>query len=241
MKLRIHGSLVALALCACSTTSTNGAADAGVDGATASGKKVTPTALRSFEANGEGMCEAPATPDWLTSQMLLDQANGTWATLRPQLLGDGARATSLAQVDMLLAKYTTDVKQTIVRDAETDANTMNALIPEFFELYDFAVPSDAQRLDAAYRLVEIQGQHSDFVTATTALDKTKAIWARLRPVVAAKAPSRTDIPAAMTVVADVDATFGNIEAAITAKNALDLKKAATVGLDLVDVLEQTFQ
>ncbi len=96
-------------------------------------------------------------------------------------------------------------------------------------------------LDASYRLVEIQGEHSDWATAPMALEKTKTVWARLKPLVASKASQRTDIPAARTVVADVDATFGAIEAAIAAKNSAETRKAATRGLDLVDVLEQTFQ
>lgn len=246
-----HAGATALSICvlvACGTSSTSspsggggGGVDAGSDVRTASGKKSIPADLRSFEANGEGMCEAPATPDWQTCQDILAQANGTWATLKPVLLADGANANSISQIESLLAKYTSDVKQTAVRDAETDANSMNALIPDFFDLYDFAVPSDTLRLDAAYRFVEIQGEHSDWATASTGLDKTKAVWARLRPLVATRAGQRTDIAAARTVIADVDATFDAIAAAIIAKSSPDTMKAATRGLDLVDVLEQTFQ
>jgi hypothetical protein len=214
--------------------------DAGMDTRPPSGKKPVPADLKSFESNGEGMCEAPVTPDWATAQTLFTQASGTWAKLKVTLAADGASPASIAKIDGLLTQYGADVTKKLSREAETGSNAINATVPDFFDLYDSAVPSDALRLDAAFRFAEIQGEYSDWPTAATALDRTKAAWTNLKPLVTEAAAKRTDVPAGKTVVADVDAAIAAMAAAIAAKNATDLKASAHNGLDLVDVVEQVF-
>lgn len=230
----------ALLLTGCGSGSSNSAPPSDAGG-TDSGKSAPPSELLSFESNGEGMCEAPVTPDWKTASDILTQANGTWAKLKVKLAADGADAKTIASIDKLLTTYGTDVSMKLVREAETDANTINGLVPDFFELYDQPVPSDTFRLDAAFRFLEIQGEHSDYTTGATALAKTKAVWGKLKPLVASKAATRADIPDAATVVADVDAALAQAETALSAKNDADIKTAAHRGLDLVDVVEQTFK
>jgi hypothetical protein len=236
MKKVQRGTLVVLVQCllvACTGANAGSTPDAG--------GKAVPADLKSFESNGEGLSESPATPDWITAQSILDQANGTWKTLKPTLLADGASAATVAKVDDLLVKYGADVQQKATRAAETDANSINWLVPDFFDRYASPVPSDALRLDAGFRLVEIQGEYSDWAVATTELERTKVVWGRLKPLTVPKVAARKDVAGGDTVVPDVDTALSAAAAAIASKDATELKKQAKRGLDLVDVVEQAFK
>jgi hypothetical protein len=205
------------------------------------GKKPVPADLKSFESNGEGLSEVPLTPDWVKAQMILDQAKTTWSTLKPTLKLDGAKVAQLDAIDAQLAKYAADVTAKSVRAAETDANAISLIVPDFFDLYDFPVPSDALRLDGEYRLTQIQGEYSDWAPAAAEFTKAQAIWTRMKTNVKAKVPSRTDVMGSASVVADVDQNLIALTAAITAKDSAKVISLAKTGLDLVDVVEQLFE
>jgi hypothetical protein len=227
---------------ACGANANSASAPVGAGSKSGAGqKKAVPADLKSFESNGEGLSEAPITGDWAKAQGILDQAKITWTALKPGLAADGANASSVAKIDDLLTKYASDVRGKSAREAETDANAISFVVPDLFDLYEFPVPTDALRLDAEYRLVQIHGEYADWTAASSELDRAKAVWARLKSVVTSQAAKRTRVAGAVTVIADVDAVFASTASAISGKSSSDTIAQTTRGLDLVDVVEQVFE
>ncbi|MBI5532147.1 MAG: hypothetical protein HY898_05510 [Deltaproteobacteria bacterium] len=211
------------------------------DAATDADRPQVPDALRSFESNAEGCGEAARAGDWTKAQGILDQANANWAKVKPDVQARGASAATVKIIDDALSALATSVPGKLSREAQTQSNSISETVPDFFDLYTFAVPSDALRLDAAFRHTQIDGEFSDWPACSTDLANVNTIWKRLKPAVDQKAPTRTDVPGAQTVAGDIDATFAKAQTAIGAANSLDTVNASQTGLDLVDVVEQIFE
>lgn len=218
-------------LCSCSARP--GAAD--------SGKRPVPADLKSFESNGEGMSEAPLAADWVKARSILGQATTTWAALKAPLRTDGATAASVTTIDDLLASYQTQLDRMAMRESETAANAISLLVPDYFDLYEFPVPSDALRLDAELRLTQIQGEYSDWAAAASELTRAKAVWLRIKAWVLSQAAQRADVIGSKTVVADVDAALEATSTAITGHDSAATVAKCKTGLDLVDIVEQVFE
>lgn len=215
-----------------------GAVDMGSGDAAA---RPAPTDLSSFESNAEGIGVAAMAKDFTKAKAILDSANGTWATLRAVLVKDGAKGDALARVDDALAKLKVDLAAPLAKDAEYHANQISLIVPDFFDLYTFAVPSEALRLDAWFRELQIDGEYADLTKGASSLAAAKASWAKLKPTTAPKAAPRSDLPGATTVVADLDKVLADLDAAFAAKTAPTVVTLAQTGLDLVDVVEAVFK
>jgi hypothetical protein len=225
-----------------------------------SGKAPSPPNLRQFESDAEAMSEnaspaqlsastPAAAPDWTVAQGSYDQAAALWQQLKPVVLAAGPNADAMAQVtaiDQALAAYATDVAAKKPREAATDANKITLAVPTLFDLFSYPAPTDTLRLDGTFRQLQIEAQFGDWPASQKALDDTKAVWARLKPLAGAQAPKRPDMPAAATLLTDVDDTIAASQALITdagakASDSVDLQLQAQEGLDLVDVAEQIFK
>ena len=249
------GGAIGLILTACSSSSGAGApsGDAGaVDGAPfsdasahdaddASGKPFAPFQLRSFESNAEGVSDACKIADYAKARAILGEANTNWTALKPQVQAASAPAPLVARIDDTLAKIAADLTGSMQRACESDANVVTLAVPDLFDLYSFPVPSDALRGDGVFRQLQIDGEYSDFAAGVPDLAATKAVWARLKPLVVVQAPTRADIPGSATVVADMDKAIADCDAAIKASDRAALGVAAQNGLDDIDVVETIFK
>lgn len=234
--------LTAVTTLACSSaTPTTPATDAGVADVQQDSGNLAPTNLRSFESNAEGVSDACKVSDFPKAQAILDQAKSNWAIIKPLALGAGTPQTVLDKIDATLATITTDVSSTKKRACETDANVLTLVIPDIFDHFTYAVPSDALRGDGVFRQLQIDSEYSDFTTADADLAATNAVWARLRPLTVTQAPKRTDIPGSTTVVADTDATLAQLKTAIANKDVATLATASQAGLDEIDTIETIFK
>ncbi len=249
MQVRFSLLLVAVTLgCSSSPAAPASGADAAADAPLAdtsvvdSGKPYAPANLRSFESNAEGIGDNCKIVAFVKAKAILGQANANWATLRPQVQAAGAGAALIKQADDLLAKLALDLGTSPdQRACETDANALSLTVPDMFDFYTFNVPSDVLRGDGVFRQLQIDGEYLDWANAPKDLATTKALWVKLKPVVAAQAPTRLDIPGAATVVADTDKTIGDCDTAVTAKDSIGLQTAGQAGLDEIDVSETIFK
>lgn len=249
------GALVAIAFatgCGSNQAGTTQANDAGTVGTDAAaseasagdaeaGKPFAPTQLRSFESNAEGISDACKVKDFTKAGAILGEAKTNWMALKPQVVTAGATATIVTKIDDTLTKITTDIGAMMQRACESDANVVTLAVPDLFDLFFYPVPSDALRGDGVFRQLQIDGEYADFTAATPDLAATKAVWTRLRPLAAAQAPTRADIPGAATVVPDMDKAIADCETAIGANNAAALQTAAQAGLDAIDTVETIFK
>ena len=224
-------------LAACTSPSGSG----GDGGAPDAAKPFAPATLRSFESAAEGVSDAAKVPDFAKAQSVLGEAQTTWNALVPQLQAAGASNAKLQAVDGLLQRAAADIGARTQRAVETDGNTVSLTVPDFFDLYSYAVPTDVLRGDGVFRQLQIEAEYSDWAMAATDLQAVQQVWARLEPMVAEQAPRRPDIMGAATLAADLDGDVMRCQSALAAKDSAALQTAAQDGLDLVDVAEQIFK
>ena len=237
---------VALTTIACSSA-TPGTPGPGVDAGPADAPitkdagNQAPANLRSFESNAEGISDACKASDFVKAKAILDQAKSNWSTIKPLALAAGTPQTVVDKVEATLTIVTTEIAGSKKRDCETDANVLTLVIPDIFDHFTYAVPSDALRGDGVFRQLQIDSEYSDFTTADADLAAANAVWVRLRPVTVTQAPKRLDIPGAGTVVADTDATLTECKTAIANKDVATLATASQAGLDEIDTIETIFK
>ncbi len=204
-------------------------------------KMPAPATLRSVESNAEGISDAAKVGDFAKATAILNEGRSTWTSLKPSLTMAGASADSMSAFDALFAKVTGDLTSKAQRAAESDANAISLAVPDFFDLFEFAVPSDALRGDGVFRQLQIEAEYSDWGVAASDLTAVKEVWSRLRPLVVMKAPMRSDIPGSSTVVADLDGAIEHAQDQLTAHDAAKLQASAQDGLDYIDVVETIFK
>jgi hypothetical protein len=205
----------------------------------AAGKQLAPAELRSLESNGEGASEAAGAADWTRAVGILGEARTNWTRLKPQVQASAAPA--IDAIDAALARLATDVTAQDQRAAETDGNAISRAVPDLFDLYAFAVPSDALRLDAWIRLLQIDASFSDWPASAKDVAQVGAVWSRLRPPTGPQAAQHPDIAGSKTVVVDLDAQVTALMTAVAGRDAATLATGSKHGLDLVDVVEQVFE
>lgn len=201
-----------------------------------------PLYLRSFESDAEAMGDAARANDWTKASGVLGEATTNWQKVKPQVVTDGARGTTVQSIDDALHRYTADVAAKDAHAGETDANAISLVVPDLFDLYpSWPVPSDALRFDALFRSVQIDGEWNAFDLAPTDHSNVVTLWTRFRDRVASQAATRGDIPGAGTVASDLDATIAAEKSAIDARDGAGVVAQSQHGLDLVDVCEQVFE
>ena len=110
-------------------------------------------------------------------------------------------------------------------------------VPDLYDDYTFKVPSDALRLDAYVRLLQIDGGYGDWSAAANDAAQVSLVWSRFRPFAAAQAPQRPDILGSQTAVTDLDANVAALGQAVAARDGATLGTKAADGLNLIDTLE----
>ena len=242
--------LLALAACGSSAAPTDGGAVAAPDGGAA--KPPAPPSLRQFESGAEAMSDAPRgilpahVPNWEMAQAAYLTNAQLWPEVKTAVLAVGASATTIGSIEAALAAYAKDVAEKRQREAESDANIITGAVPDLFDRFTYSAPTDSLRLDGTFRQLQIEAEYSDWAKAAKALDDTKLVWQRMKPLVQGQAPSRPDLMGSVTVVADTDAAIDRAQALIAKaehapEDAASLSVEAQKGLDLVDVCEQIFK
>jgi hypothetical protein len=178
--------------------------------------------------------------DFTKAANVLAEAKTTWTTLEPVVRSAGASSSVLKTIDDALVAIDADISGKAQHACETDANVVTLAVPDLFDLFTWPVPSDALRGDGVFRQLQIDAEYADDTRTTNDLAATKTVWTRLRPLVVDRAPMRTDIPGASTVVTDIDKSITDAETAIAAKDAAALGTASQAGLDAIDVVEAIF-
>jgi hypothetical protein len=221
------------------------------DSATDSGLQPSPAILRQFESGAEAMSESPRgqlpqhVPDWQGAMDAYSADMGLWTQVKPIVLAAGASMSTITEIESALAAYLTDVNMQKQREAETDANRITLAVPDLFDHFYYAAPTDTLRLDGTFRQTQIDAEYADWAAAQRDLDRTKMVWANLKPKVAAQAPNRPDIAGAATVVSDVDGTLSALQVSIGQDGSMstdvnDVETLAQSGLDETDTCEQIF-
>jgi hypothetical protein len=205
-----------------------------------SGKPQAPDTLRSFESNSEGLSEAPGLPDWAKAATILNDAHTAWSTLKATVVAQGAPAATVSGIDAALAAADSDVPAMKARETESDGNSISRLVPDLFDLYTFATPSDALRLDAHIRRLQIDASFADWTACAADMGPIQSDWTRLKPVLMPQAAKRADIMGSQTVVSDLDTNVSTMQTMIGAHDAAGLATQTKTGLDLVDVAEHVF-
>jgi hypothetical protein len=251
-----------LVLAACSSSTPASPTDAGAGGEAAppeagadatgdAGKPPSPAILRSFESGAEAMSESargglPAhVADWQGAQDAYIADSALWQQVKPVVVVAGAKPATIREIESALAAFQGDVMGQMQRAAESDANRITLAVPDLFDLFTYAAPTDTLRLDGTFRQLQIDAEFSDFANCQKDLDDTIAVWTRLKPLVAAQAPTRTDVMGAATVVQDVDGNLQLIQTFLTqdaggATESADVEVQAQTGLDQTDICEQVF-
>jgi hypothetical protein len=221
------------------------------DSTTDSGLQPSPAILRQFESGAEAMSESPRgqlpqhLPDWQGAMDAYTADMGLWTQVKPLVQSAGASTSTINEIESALAAYLTDVNMQKQREAETDANRITLAVPDLFDHFYYAAPTDTLRLDGTFRQTQIDAEYADWAAAQKDLDRTKMVWANLKPKVAAEAPNRPDIAGAATVVADVDGTLNALQLSIGQDGSMptdvaDVETLAQKGLDETDTCEQIF-
>jgi hypothetical protein len=254
---RFFGALI-LTACSSSTPTPATGGEAGSGAEAGGGKPASPPELRQFESSAEALSTCPQ-PDparmhmaWDGCQSTHDSAVVLWEGLKPTLKTAGVSAAMISQIDAILVTYNGDVAGKKTRDAETDANKITSAVPDVFDFFTYNAPTDTLRLDGTFRQMQIDAEYSDWANAQKDLDATKAVWngkngmKGLKDLVATQAPLRMDLPAAKTVVADVETTLTSAQTLIghdggTASDSANLVQVAQNGLDQTDTCEQIFK
>ena len=213
-------------------------ADAGADAGTAN---TVPAALSNLESNAEDCGENAAAGDWTTAVSIAAEASTSWTTAKAAVTAKGAKAETITAIDNALAGLIAAITSKDSRAAQTSANAISLSIPDLYDLYDNKVPSDVLRLDASFRLLQIDASFSDWTASSTDLGRVKDVWARLKPVAEPQAAKRQNVTGASTVIADIDTAISDAQAGITAQDSTATTGAAQKGLDLVDVVEKVFE
>ena len=205
-------------------------------------RSTVPTHLQAMERNAEGLSEKAAIDDWPTAQAILDQAKAHWVIAGPDAKAKGGKQATLDAIGGALASLTTDVSNKASRATQTRANSISMNVPDLFELYTDPIPSDALRLDSAFRQLQIDVTFDDYAAGKADVAKLKEIWLRLRPLAVPAAARRTEaeITGSSTVIRDVDACTAAADAAVNSASKADGLSQAQRGLDLVDVVEHLF-
>jgi hypothetical protein len=207
--------------------------------------------LRQFESGAEAMSESargalPAhVADWQGAQDAVAADTALWTQVKPLVVAAGAKMATVAEIESALASYQADVTAQKQREAESDGNRITKAVPDLFDLFSYAAPTDTLRLDGTFRQLQIDAEFADWASCEKDLDDTRAVWARLAPLVGPVAAMRPDIAGAVTVVKDVDANLQLIQTFLTqdaggATEVADLEVQAQTGLDQTDTCEQVF-
>ena len=112
------------------------------------------------------------------------------------------------------------------------ANNLSAAIADLYTAYHPARPADLGRLDVLERQVQIDLAAGEQDAVADSLAKITAVWARLKPVIAAHNGG--------AAAAQFDTSLAAQQDALGAHNTAALGKAADAALALVDTLEQLF-
>lgn len=232
----VRHTAVVVSVVACSSATTGGNDASSHDSAT-----LAPTTLRSFESNAEGIGDACKIADYVKAQAIVGEAKTNWNVLEPLASSAGVPIGVTQKIAATLDLVASDISATKQRACETDANVITLTVPDIFDHFVYAVPSDGLRGDGVFRQLQIDAEYAAFETADADLAAAEAVWNRLGPLVSAQAPKHADIPGAATVVADTDTTMMQLRAAIDAKSATDLATASQAGLDEIDTMESIFK
>jgi hypothetical protein len=192
-----------------------------------------PTDLARVESAAEAGFDAALTAD----STQLAKANATvkrsWAAYRGRALRDRVPADALAAVDAAIAHLDSLVAVHATGPQLARAyDAISAPMGRIYAVYKPPVPATLLDLDQLGRALIVDARVVDMPLAEADLARLAARWASFRARVVAVGDGRA--------VASMDAALARARAAIEARDATALERAAVAETDVVDVIEKLF-
>jgi hypothetical protein len=222
---------------ACSSgASSHGAAGSGT-GANDSEGSITgiPRALFNIENIAESAYEKALLADFSAVADDAKNIGSAWETFRSAAKGKGADATLLGDFDVsVTALLTVSTSSKDVAEVARAANAVSYSMGDLYALYHPIVPVEVMMLDYQERELVLDGMEIDWVEAAADLTAVKAIWAKLKPTLAANSDGAKSGD-------DYDRSLAAVVRDLEQKDGARLILDANKGLDLVDAMGTVFK
>ena len=192
-----------------------------------------PGPLHTMEEGAEDIIDRAPNGGWDKIATQVAAMNEAWKEYQPQAAAAGASQTVQDALSAALKSLQTAATANDAAGTMQAANDASAAVIEMYALYNPTVPADIGQLDVLERQVVLDVAANDFTAASASLNKTKEVWAKIKPSVL----SHNGQDAA----AQFEASLATQETALQAKDAQNLTSEAKNGLELVDVLEKVYE
>jgi len=198
-----------------------------------SGGGSIPDALSAIEGDAEHAYDVALVEDYTQLAETAGTIDAAWTDFRPTAEADGASGTVLAGVDDAIAALvdSAGLEEGAAASGRA-ANGVSEFMPQLYDLYAPAVPSEVLALDYLGREVVLDGMDGDFTAAGSDVETLASTWESVRQAVL---DAGGDAEAT-----DFDASVELLRSLAAGDDAQALIDEANVNLELVDVLEGVF-
>ena len=250
MKTIVSVGLALLSLAACSSSTNRSGVSLGGDAGTASpdgggaSAGSVPADLRDVERDGEGLVSTtfgafPArVPEWARAAGVLSLLKQVWS--RGKAANPGMPAVQVKMVDDAIVALDAGIAARDQEKAAYAANAVGLAVPELFDWFHPDAPIGVVRMDAVYRQLGLDGHFSHLDAVKKDVDSLKSDWAGTKGPVGVRAPTCHRVGGTATVTGDVDASLGNLDVAVPARDVTTIEKESENGALEIDTLELLF-
>lgn len=190
-----------------------------------------PSALDQLESGAEDIIDLINNKDWARAQSTVDAMEQSLADLQPSFQAANVPQSLVNEIRTRLTMLETQVKAQNAYEAKVQANAITRVIPDIFDHYRVAVPTDLGRLDYLGRELLLNVEKGDWTAARNTAAEVQRVWSRLKPMLNATAQKSA---------ADFESTVNALSSDARNMDRTATTRDANALLDKVDVLEQAY-
>jgi hypothetical protein len=191
-----------------------------------------PNSLKTIEAAAEDIIDLAPSGNWDKINTDVTGIANAWKSYQPQAGKDGVSQKIQAAMTSAIERLQTASTAQDAAETMQGSNDVSAAVVEMFALYNPKVPADIGRLDVLERQVILDVAAKDYSAAMENLDKTKAVWEEVKPLVLEHNGK--------DVAEEFDASLAAQESALNDKDDSALTSEARNALEIVDALERLY-
>lgn len=192
-----------------------------------------PPALATIETTAEDAFDMALAGDSAAIQQKVTDLTSAWDQYRARATADGVSDSAVSSLDGSIQAFVAlAAGAPAAVELARAANAVSEMLPQFYDLYQPAVPSQVLSLDYLGREMELDAIEGDFDRAIADLQRIDEAWQGFRDQVVAAGGANEAAAFDQSITAE--------GTAIESRDGVSLEAAAVQQLDLVDAIEQIF-
>lgn len=194
-------------------------------------KAALPAQLDELESAAEDIMDDADSGDWAKAQQKVDTIKKDLAALEPVFQSAGVSSSLIDGIKTPLASLEQQVGAKNALEVKVQANQITKVIPDIYDSFQVAMPTDLGRLDYLGREVALNAQKGDWTAAASSMGEIENVWARLKPNLNSTAQQSA---------ADFESSVNALASDVGKQDANAVSTDSTALLDKVDVLEKAY-